>query len=212
MRGRISHHVARNPVAVVAISLAVGFVAGASLIFFNSSRQSVQDAPPRDPIAVAREFGLVPLDEFDSHVCNYMHSAEDGLPDAQWNMGRAYENGRWGVTKHDQVSAQWYRLAAEQGHAGAQERLGYAYAAGRGVVEDDVRAYMWLTLAVSRHLSSTPRLTQAFRDMLGGRFSPSQLATAQQLAQDWRPLTFEEAREVQPLPDAQMSLVECPPK
>ena len=182
------------------------------MIFFNSSRQSVQDAPPRDPIAVAREFGLVPLDEFDSHVCNYMHSAEDGLPDAQWNMGRAYENGRWGVTKHDQVSAQWYRLAAEQGHAGAQERLGYAYAAGRGVVEDDVRAYMWLTLAVSRHLSSTPRLTQAFRDMLGGRFSPSQLATAQQLAQDWRPLTFEEAREVQPLPDAQMSLVECPPK
>ena len=99
-----------------------------------------------------------------------------------------------------------------RGTAGAQERLGYAYAGGRGVVEDDVRAYMWLTLAVSRHLSSTPRLTQAFRDMLGGRFSPSQLATAQQLAQDWRPLTFEEAREVQPLPDAQMSFVECPPK
>ena len=103
----------------------------------------------------------MPLDEFDSHVCNYMQSAEDGLPDAQWNMGRAYENGRWGVTKHDQVSAQWYRLAAEQGHAEAQERLGYAYAAGRGVVEDEVRAYMWMSLAVSRHLSSTPRLAPA---------------------------------------------------
>ena len=208
-------HVVRNPVAAVAISLAIGFVACASLISlisFNSRRQSVQDAPPRDPIAVAREFSGVPLDEFDSHVCNYMQSAEDGLPDAQTNMGRAYENGRWGVTKHDQVSAQWYRLAAEQGHAEAQERLGYAYAAGRGVVEDEVRAYMWMSLAVSRHLSSTPRLAQAFRDTLAGKLSPTQLATAQQLAQDWRPLTFEEAREVQPLPDVQMSFVECQPK
>ena len=173
---------------------------------------SAQDAPPRDPIAVARELGLEVLDEVDSHVCNYMQSAEDGLPDAQWNMGRAYENGRWGVTQHYQVSAQWYRLAAEQGHAGAQERLGYAYAAGRGVVKDEVRAYMWMALAVSRHLSSTPRPAQAFRDMLAGKLSPSQLVTAQQLAQDWRPLTFQEAREVQPLPDVQMSFVECPPE
>ena len=50
---------------------------------------SAQDAPARDPIAVARELGLEVLDEFDSHVCNYMQSAEDGLPDAQWNMGHA---------------------------------------------------------------------------------------------------------------------------
>ena len=173
---------------------------------------SAQDAPPRDPIAIAREFGLVPLDEFDSHVCNYMQSAEDGLPDAQWNMGRAYENGRWGVTKHDQVSAQWYRLAAEQGHAGAQERLGYAYAAGRGVVEDDVRAYMWMALAVSRHLSSTPRPAQAFRDMLAGKTLAQPTGHRTTTRQDWRPLTFEEAREVQPLPDVQMSFVECPPE
>ena len=51
-----------------------------------------------------------------------------------------------------------------------------------------------------------------FRDMLARKFSPTQLATAQQFAQDWRPLTFEEAREVQPLPDVPMSFVECPPK
>ena len=83
------HHVVRNPVAAVAISLAIGFVACASLISlisFNSRRQSVQDAPPRDPITVDREFGGVPLDEFDSHVYNYMQSAEDGLPDTQWNV------------------------------------------------------------------------------------------------------------------------------
>ena len=55
-------------------------------------------------------------------------------------------------------------------------------------------------------------MAQAFRDTLAGKLSPTQLATAQQLAQDWRPLTFEEAREVHPLPDVQMSFVECPPK
>ena len=57
------------------------------------------------------------------------------------------------------ATGQWYRLAAEQGHAGAQERLGWAYAAGRGVLKDYVQAHT-----------------------------------------------------LQPLPDVQMSFVECPPK
>ena len=131
VRERMICHAVRPTVFVVMLSLAA----------LGSPVQAQDEPTPaqaRDPIAVAREFGLVPLDEFDSHVCNYMQSAEDGLPDAQWTMGRAYEHGRWGVTQHDQMSAQWYRLAAEQGHAEAQERLGDAYAAGRGVAKDEM--------------------------------------------------------------------------
>ena len=36
------------------------------------------------------------------------------------------------VGVHDAEAARWYRLAADQGHAGAQYNLGLMYANGRG--------------------------------------------------------------------------------
>ena len=39
------------------------------------------------------------------------------------------------------------RAAADQGHADAQHNLGRMYANGEGVSQDDVEAYMWLSLA-----------------------------------------------------------------
>ena len=53
----------------------------------------------------------------------------------------AYEAGNYEET---------YRLLkplAEQGHAAAQEKLGYAYDFGEGVPEDDVKAYAWFSVA-----------------------------------------------------------------
>ena len=44
----------------------------------------------------------------------------------------------------------WYRLAAEQGEAGAQGNLGYMYRNGRGVPEDDVEAVRWYRLAAEQ--------------------------------------------------------------
>jgi hypothetical protein len=41
------------------------------------------------------------------------------------------------------VAVKWYRLAAEQGDAGAQYRLGIMYLNGRGVPQDDVVAVKW---------------------------------------------------------------------
>ena len=40
----------------------------------------------------------------------------------------------------------WYRLAAEQGDALAQNNLGGMYAKGRGVIQDDVIAHMWYNI------------------------------------------------------------------
>ena len=44
----------------------------------------------------------------------------------------------------------WFQAAAEQGHAGAQNHLGQAYALGLGVIPDDVEAMHWLRAAVER--------------------------------------------------------------
>jgi len=53
-----------------------------------------------------------------------------------------YANGV-GVPEDDAEAVRWYRLAAEQGNAGAQSSLGLSYANGEGVPEDFVLAYMW---------------------------------------------------------------------
>ena len=41
------------------------------------------------------------------------------------------------------MAVKWYRLAAEQGDADAQYRLGIMYLNGRGVPQDDVVAVKW---------------------------------------------------------------------
>ena len=42
--------------------------------------------------------------------------AEAGDPDAQYNLGVMYANGR-GVTQDDTEAVRWYRLAADPGYA-----------------------------------------------------------------------------------------------
>ncbi len=46
-----------------------------------------------------------------------------------------YTNGE-GVTQDYQKALKWYRLAAEQGHADAQNNLGVMYSYGDGVPQD----------------------------------------------------------------------------
>ena len=47
----------------------------------------------------------------------------------------------------------WYRLAADQGHAGAQYNLGWMYDKGYGVPEDDAEAVRWYRLAADQGLA-----------------------------------------------------------
>jgi TPR repeat protein len=45
----------------------------------------------------------------------------------------------------------WFRLAADQGYAEAQNFLGLMYAKGQGVPADPIRAHMWLSLAAAQN-------------------------------------------------------------
>jgi len=59
-----------------------------------------------------------------------------------------YENGE-GVPRSSAEAVKWYRLAADQGHAGAQLYLGGIYETGAGVPRDYVQAYMWYSLSLA---------------------------------------------------------------
>jgi TPR repeat protein len=71
-------------------------------------------------------------------------AANDGLPQAQTELADEY--GAQAPPDFLKAS-KYYREAAIQGYAPAEERLGILYAYGDGVLEDHITAYAWLTLA-----------------------------------------------------------------
>jgi TPR repeat protein len=68
---------------------------------------------------------------------------------AQVNLGTCYEDGT-GVAKDAAEAVRLYRLAADQGHAGAQYNLGACYEKGLGVVKDTAEAVRWLVRAADQ--------------------------------------------------------------
>ena len=48
-----------------------------------------------------------------------------------------------GVPSDITKAFQWFRLAAEQGHARAQSNVGVFYQNGLGVPQDDIKAFQW---------------------------------------------------------------------
>ena len=81
------------------------------------------------------------------------------------------------------AAADWYRKAAEQGYARAQNNLGVMYDNGEGVGQDDVSAYMWFNLAAARGLKEAVRN----RDGVARHMTPEQIAEAQKLVHEWKP-------------------------
>jgi TPR repeat protein len=72
--------------------------------------------------------------------------AEAGDVEPQVEFGRRYDKGE-GVVKDHVEAAKWYRKAAEQNYAAAQDNLAICYEYGQGVAEDSVEAYKWVLLA-----------------------------------------------------------------
>ncbi len=97
-------------------------------------------------IAVAGHLadGLAAYDigDYDKSMESCLPLAEEGIPAAQFCVGRLYANG-FGVPMNDEQALKWYGLAAEQGHAEAQFNLGVMHANGWGVPMDDIEAAKW---------------------------------------------------------------------
>jgi len=74
--------------------------------------------------------------------------AEQGDPEAQFKLGRMYQEGR-GVTQDHAEAVKWYRLSADKGQPFAQNNLGVMYKNGWGIKQDYVEAYFWFSLAVT---------------------------------------------------------------
>ena len=81
----------------------------------------VRATPP--PPSVRQGVELWRAGKWDDAVSMWQKFAENGDPDAMFNMGQAYKLGR-GVVLDKAVAQDWYRRAAVKGHLPAQANLG----------------------------------------------------------------------------------------
>ena len=83
--------------------------------------------------------------------------AEDGDPEAQFQLGNRIYYGTDGAEEDKQEALRWYRMAAEQGHDRAQREMGFCYESGNGVEKDYEEALRWYHLAADQDNSSAMR-------------------------------------------------------
>ena len=83
--------------------------------------------------------------DFATALREWTPLAEQGLSDAQHNLGLMYYN------RNDyKTAAKWYTLAAKQGNPNAQINLGRMYGQGHGVPKNYKTAMKWYTLAAEQ--------------------------------------------------------------
>jgi uncharacterized protein len=70
-----------------------------------------------------------------------------GDVEVEYIAGLGSEKGSKEFKQDYEMAAKWYRLAALQGHAGAQTNLGRLYATGQGVPQDYTEAVRWFLMA-----------------------------------------------------------------
>lgn len=84
-----------------------------------------------------------------------------------------------GVPRDDGKAVAWYRKAAEQGHARAQNDLGSMYYNGQGVPQNLVIAYALYNLAAANDPSVQGAARN--REMASDAMTPSQLEAGERL-------------------------------
>ena len=88
--------------------------------------------------------------------------AWSGEPDGQCSLGVMYAKGE-GVAQDYAEAVKWFRRAAEQGLAAAQNNLGASYDKGEGVAQDYAEAVKWYRRAAEQGLA-------AAQNNLGGMY------------------------------------------
>lgn len=79
----------------------------------------------------------------------FTRQAEEGQPQAMYNLGTFYENGL-GVPRNLTTALEWYVKAGEAGQAEGYHQAGISYELGRGVAADRATAVKYLELAATK--------------------------------------------------------------
>jgi TPR repeat protein len=87
-----------------------------------------------------------------------LKAGELGSLEAQRDLGALYATGDWTGPRDPARAAEWYRRAADRGHADAQYNLGFMYLLGEGVTSDPKEGLRWLVRAADQGEDQSFRL------------------------------------------------------
>lgn len=118
--------------------------------------------------------------DYATALAEFRAAADQGLADAQYNLGLMYGLGQ-GVPQDYQQAALWYRKAADQGHALAQNNLGVLYEFGFGVPQSKIVAYALYNLSATNGPSSTNKKAMENRERVLEKMTPKDIQAAQDL-------------------------------
>jgi|TARA_B110000503_G_scaffold69901_1_gene108898 TPR repeat protein len=134
----------------VLIVLTFSILLGGGLIACTSTNTlAATPAAKIPPIDYAAGVKAYLSGDFKHALAVWIPLAEQGLVEAQYNLGHMYRKGQ-GVPQNHKTAVKWYTLAAEKGEAVAQFNLGLMYENGEGVAKNDKAALNWLTLAAEQ--------------------------------------------------------------
>jgi len=113
--------------------------------------------------------------------------AEKGDADAAEKLGDMYYVGFGGVSKDGKEAVNWYRKAAEQGNAYAQQVLAGFYYTGDIVEQDQVTAWAWANILFENGNPVAELLKASYRDGRGKGYkpmTPEDFSKAQELSKE----------------------------
>jgi TPR repeat protein len=90
-----------------------------------------------------------------------------------------------GLSQDYAQAAKWYRIAAEQGEAKAQARLGSLYCRGLGVPQSYAEAYFWESLAAAGAKQHRRASLVEIREEYASKLSPDELSEVQARVSQW---------------------------
>lgn len=124
-------------------------------------RVSAAHADAMDDGVAAMERG-----DFPAAIALWQPLAERGSVRAQFALGFVYYGA--GPVRDYAAAARWFRAAAEQGDADAQDRLGMLYSLGRGVPQDTAEEFKWYAAAAAQsHPAAQFRLGYMYANARG---------------------------------------------
>lgn len=142
------------------------------------------DNDPGSAYRLGEEYrdGKVVTRDLEKAYDYYKIAAERGDPRAQMDLGSMYDNGT-GIPKDPQFAAKWYEAAAKQGMPEAQYNIAVMYEEGIGVPQSDVKAYMYLLLAIQNGFTT---FATTELEKLSQTMSPADIKQATAMAKDFK--------------------------
>jgi TPR repeat protein len=156
----------------------------ARYLLTSTEEESENDVPRRANADGISGWTAAFATEFTERAQSFLEWAENGEPDAKYVCGLMLWTGR-GMPQDLAESARWFRSAAEQGHALAQESYGRCFADSRCLTQDLETAHMWMNLAVSRLTGRDRDRAVECLSSIESAMTSQQVKSAQDRAATW---------------------------